>query len=82
MKTIFFLSCLLVFGGVKGDVMGAVGVMDGLEICLNSNATNSVPLYVNTNDSLFITAQSSFVKFLPRTLLITKRTSTEPQITS
>ena len=62
--------------------MGGVGVTDGLEISLNLNATNIVPLYVNTNDSFFITDLSFFVKFLPRTLLITKRTSTEPQITS
>lgn len=82
MNTIFFLSCLEFFDGVEGDVKGAVGVTDGLEISLNSNATNFVPLYVNTNDPFFITAQSSLVKFLPRALLITKRTSTEPQITS
>lgn len=82
MKTIFFLSCLLFFDGVKGDVKVAVGVTDGREISLNSNATNSVPLYVNTKDSFFITAESSLVKFLPRALLITKRTPTEPQIMS
>lgn len=82
MKTIFFLSYLEFFDGVERDVGEVVKVTEGLEISLNSNAVNLVPLYVNTNDSFLISSQSSLVKFLPRALLITKRTSTEPQITS
>lgn len=82
MKTIFFLSCLELSEGVEGDVVDVVIDTDGLEISINSNATNSVPLYVNTNDSFFIAPQSSLVRFLPWKLLIMKRTSTEPHVTS
>ena len=81
-KTIFFLSCLEVSEGVEGDVVDIVIVTDGLEISINSNAANSVPLYVNTNDSFFIAPRSSLVKFLPWALLMTKRTSTDPHVTS
>lgn len=82
MKTIFFLSCLEVSDGVEGDIVEVVKVTEGLEISLSSNATNSVPLYINANDSFFITAQSSLVTFLPCALLTMKTTSTEPHVTS
>lgn len=76
MNMIFFCSCLAISVGVDA------GELVKIEISLKSNATKSVPLYVNTNDSFLIIAQSSLVKFLSRALLIVKITSTEPQATS